>query len=260
MSEDTKSIPDYSNVFIFVIASFSDPIYIDFIKMRKLQFKKYNIPNAFLFDNESECPSNYIKDENDYFFDKIKSPYPETPNTHLNPHMILKFIKALKMFDLSKYDYILRINLSTYINFNMLPNVLVTLPKHHLASGHFHEYFLNGWDEYKNNYLILIIGTFMILSYDTVQYLKTYDLNDRVLYKHNDDNVLSHLLHRYAWPFIYQPQLLFGDTEDYNYNIKIADKYCFIRIKHEVSSRKHDISVWINLLNRFDNINYIRQS
>lgn len=250
---------DYSKVFVFVMSSFSDQVYIDFIKMHKLQFEKFQINHAFLFDNESECPPDYRKDKNDYFFDKTTSPYSTTPHPELNPSMILKFLKAIRMFDLSKYDYILRVNLSTYINYNLLlPNVLQKLPKQKLVSGYclnIHIKELN-FPNPEDNVSYIVSGCFIIFSYDSIQYLKSYDLNNSLLYQHNDDVILTIMLRCYAYPFIEQPMLEFGDFTVYNDNIKLTDNYCFIRIKHTISNRLNDVTVWRVLLKKHDQIDY----
>ena len=108
---------DFSRVFVFVLASFEADSYFHFIQMRKEIFSKYNIPHMFLFENEP--PSYYACDSNDYVLDREKFAFDPTitliPGFH--PLMIVKFLKGLQKIDFSKYDFILRINLSTYINF-----------------------------------------------------------------------------------------------------------------------------------------------
>ncbi len=121
----------FTDIFIFVVASFGEPVYYHMIKMRKLQLEKYNIPHRFLFDGP--CPSDYSPDENDIFYEKLQEPFPidfTVPYKAINPHMIIKFLKAIKdtSFDPNKYKFILRLNLSTFINFPLLLNKLSTTP------------------------------------------------------------------------------------------------------------------------------------
>ncbi len=131
---------DYTSIFVFVIASFGNPVYYDMIKMRKLQLEKYKIPNMFLFDGP--CPENYKPDENDVFYDPPQEPFPvefTVPNRQLNPHMIIKFLKAIKQTTLDKYKFIIRVNLSTFINFPILLKTLQETPTSRVCLAPFGE-------------------------------------------------------------------------------------------------------------------------
>jgi hypothetical protein len=120
---------NYTDIFIFVIASFGDPVYYDMIKMRKLQLQKYGISNMFVFDGP--FPNDYTPDQNDVCYTPPQEPFPvdfTVPYRSINPHMIIKFLKAIKTVDLSKYKFIARINLSTFVNFPLLLNKLQQTP------------------------------------------------------------------------------------------------------------------------------------
>lgn len=127
---------NFSDIFIFVIGSFGEPVYYHMIKMRKLQFAKYNIPHLFLLDGP--CPSDYTPDSTDIFFEKDQEPFPvnfTVPYRSINPHMIIKFLKTIKeeTFDPNKYKFILRINLSTFINFPLLLDKLSNTPTNNVC-------------------------------------------------------------------------------------------------------------------------------
>lgn len=235
--------------FAFVLASFGDTIYYDFIKMRKLQFLKYNIPNAFLFDDE--FPATYTKDENDFFFEKVKSPYPNDDPTWM-PHMTIKFLNALPLFDLSEYDFIIKVNLSTFVNFRNLENTMLTLPRSHLFAGSLATKFE------ENTLRHALHGGCTIFTYDTIQFLKQrIDANvkmDHYIYTHLEDVAISYIVHPYAWPFFYFNMLWFDDRHDYNEQIKHLNKYYMYRIRH--GGRHHDVNLWRILLKKFDQIEY----
>ena len=59
---------DFSRIFVFVVASFEYDCYYHFIQMRKEIFRKYNIPNMFLYEHPP--PKYYVRDENDYVLDE----------------------------------------------------------------------------------------------------------------------------------------------------------------------------------------------
>ena len=122
------SIP-IKKIFVFVIASLENPYYLEMVKLRKFQLKKYFIDYIYLFDDRKD--SFYTPEENrDLFFKK------PIESNHLNPHMILKFLKGIALIDENKYDFILRVNLSTFINFPLLYSKLNDLPEKKLFAGH----------------------------------------------------------------------------------------------------------------------------
>jgi hypothetical protein len=232
-------------VFIFVIASFGDPIYKELILLRKLQFSKYKIPHYFLFDEMSD----YMMDHNDIYLKKEDIESKALVNPNMNPFMIQRFLKGIKLIDENSYDYIIRVNISTFIN---IPVLLKELDiRHKFVLGHIMYQNLSEWEEYRDNKLVLFSGTCIIMSNDVITYLKTIDINDIILHKHNDDTVLSHLINKYI------------DTYS-NLNIcylennvccqeSLLNNYPLFRIKNSVN-RKYDILHWRYLLEKIDTI------
>jgi hypothetical protein len=237
-------------LFVFVIASFGDPIYIDLIKLRKIQFKKYNIPHLFIFDEQP--PPNYTFDDNDIYLEKeVIVNYKAPVNPHMNPYMIQRFLKSLKLIDESQYDYIIRVNISTFINYNQLTQQIDSFPKKRFASAHLIYQTLPDWNIYNSKELILFSGLCIIISSDTITYLKTIDINSEILSSHNDDTVLSHLLHEYIDS--YRPlHVTYLETNAICTDSQLINP--IIRIKN-MFDRRYDILHWINLLNYIDNIN-----
>jgi len=238
---------DPQKIFVFVVASFEEPAYLDFIKIRKAQFKKYNIPNMFLFDGIK--PAGF-GDENDVFFEKPIPPK-NIPNPHLNPHMILKFMKAIRTIDLLKYKLILRINLSTYINIPSLLHELAKFPLEKTAVANILKITFNDYELNSTYTVALLSGTCIIFSTDFISYLQSYDLNSPELNKHNDDVVLTHLANKFKCNCYHFPMFIWDSGEITN----DLQKYLLIRCKNE-EDRLFDVQKWIYLLKTIDGIDY----
>ncbi len=240
---------DMSNIFIFIVASFEEKAYKYFIKMRKLQLAKYNIPHKFLFDGP--CPDDYKPDENDVFYDKPQPPFPvpveNIPFPSINPHMIIKFMKAIKNpdFDPNQYKYILRINLSTFINFPKLFDTLPTLPTSKCCAAHSAIIDVGEWPIYRGGkHLRLASGTAQIFTPDFITWFRdNINFDNHDIYQHNDDVVLSH--------FIKQQNITIHPLT-LSYNRKDTNAL-LIRLK-SLENRFYDVESWANLLKEVDNI------
>ena len=176
-----------ATIFVFVIASFNKQIYLDCIRYKKMQFKKYGIPHYFVFDDLP--PPEYTFDENDLFFEKdpVKPPTIYFPNQkHIvpptsrcvpsqNPHMIRKFLKALNYINEDEYDFIVRTNLSTFINFPKLCRELDQFKneKCMVLAPLIHQHLVE-WDEYApgKKQMDLFSGTCIMMTPDLVFILK----------------------------------------------------------------------------------------
>lgn len=236
-------------VFIYVIASFGDPVYIELIKLRKLQLSKYNIPHYFLFDED--MPVDYTMDKNDIYLKKEDIMSHADVNPHMNPFMIQRFLKGLQLIDETSYDYIIRVNISTFINIDALLNELEEKPRSQFAMAHIIYQRLSDWKEYSTKDLRLFSGTCLIISKDVASYLKTINIYSDILHKHNDDTVISHILNQYIKEYS-NIDLCFLET-----NICCDEpslkKFFMFRIKNNMD-RNYDILHWIFLLRQIDNI------
>jgi hypothetical protein len=232
-------------VFIFVIASFGDPVYKELILLRKLQLSKYKIPHYFLFDELSD----YTMDQNDIYIKKENIESKAIVNPNMNPFMIQRFLKGIKLIDEYSYDYIIRVNISTFINIPVLLKELE--PRNKFVLGHIMYQNLSEWDEYCHNKLVLFAGTCIVMSNDVITYLKSIDINNLVLHKHNDDTVLSHLINQYIEKY---SKLNIHYLEN---NIccdeSLLNNYSLFRIKNTFD-RNYDILHWKYLLEKIDNI------
>ena len=247
---------DFSRIFVFVVASFEYDCFYHFIQMRKEIFRKYNIPNMFLFEHAT--PKYYTRDENDYVLDEDTDKFVMDPSIQIIPRfyplMIVKFLKALQKVDTTKYDFILRINLSTYINFPKLHALMYTYPRTKMIVGYIYLFPLHDWDEYRYKPHKFISGTCMIFTPDVAAHLKTYKLNDPVLYKHFDDTVISHLCLP-AIDYLWKIELLFVHN-----NRSISDEelleFPIIRIKYPLDQRDCELKRWMYLMELVDGIHY----
>lgn len=237
-------------IFIFVIASFNEPEYIDFIRLRKLQLQKYGVDHYFLFDDLP--PPNYEFDSKDIYIPKefIENKRADI-NPHMNPYMVIKFLKGLTKINEKEYDYIIRVNLSTFLN---IPKLIVKLqdkPRTNFAMSNIIKQILPDWETYNNTYLILLSGTCMIMSSDIVGKLKTVKLTSPILYMHNDDTVLSHIIVSYDPVIDNEPMYYLHNEKTCPH--EIFEKYCVYRIKNDWD-RSIDIKHWKYLLKHIDNI------
>ncbi len=237
------------NVFVVVIASFDNPYFIDFIKMRKLQFKAQNIPHCFVF--EGDCPPTYQRDIHDIFFPKVKSIKNEL---HLN--MTLKFLKSLQIIDETKYDYIVRVNISTYLNMDILSKKLEGEPRTNYIGGHTLKFPLPDWTVQPTGNVHFVSGTCMIFSSDVIGKMKQVHYDSFELETHTDDVVLSHLakqaganvkthsMNVVKWDMP-SPQEL---ERDYIYRCK--------HFSSDPEMRREDVLKWIFLLKQLNGIDY----
>ena len=232
-------------LFVFIIASFNEPVYIELIKLRKLQLKKLAIPHYFVFDDIP--PPEYTTDENDLFFEKVIPVKPALVNPHMNPFMITKFLKALKMINESEYDVILRINISTFVDFEKLRFELGSLQRPYAAAHLIHQTLDNHFNGiYKYNPLTLLSGTCIAMTSEIITFLKTIDLNLDVLSELNDDTVLSHLIQTFTRN-VYNIDMQFLENIYLNEDI---GKFSLFRIKCQ--DRYDDIVIWKNILKHFE--------
>lgn len=243
--------PNYLSrkVLFVVIGSFNVPIYRDLVKFRKLLFKKYGLKNYFLFDGPQ--PDDYIADEEDIFIEKTKVPshiskLMTVPNPQINPHMTLKFLKFINKMNFDNYDFVVRLNLSTYVNFEKFNNRLYHLNKTKTLAGHTMGTHL----EIPFYTPTMVSGTCMVFSIDCIEYLKLFDENNPLVYMHNDDVVLSHISRHYISSFTHL-DMLFIEDNLHLHNTNILNHF-LIRIKN--SDRNKDVEMWKYLMKNIDRI------
>jgi hypothetical protein len=237
----------FNEIFVFVIASKEEPAYLEMIRMRKMQFEKYQIPHAFLYDGEAHDG----QDPTDFYYEK--EPVAGIVHPHMNPHMIMKFMKAVRHTNLSSYRFVLRINLSTYINFPRLLSYVETLPNDHVAAGYTMHLTIPdcAMERYHTTPMHLLSGCAMIFSPDVVHHLQEYDHSaTNVLHMHNDDVVLTHIVQEYGCKLIHLPMLHWWYSEWTEH----AKHALLIRLKDD-HDRMNDVKKWRELMRVVDEIN-----
>jgi len=243
---------DYSRILILVMASFDNSAYIPLIQMRKQQLQKYNIPHYFVFDNYPKPSQKYEIDKNvDLFFPPQSHNRVDQFNPRYNPHMILKFLQTLHKIDESAYDFVVRVNVSTFLNFYQLHSHLSCLRPTKLVSAHVFKHILPEWPKYSQVPATFLSGTCIVMSPDIIQCLKKISLTRDDLCLHNDDAVLSHLLRPLVPQFHHQSMLwLEGDAPlEFDRSVPI------IRVKRQTPRKT--VETWQTLLRLIDGIDYV---
>lgn len=225
--------------------------YFDIIK-NKIAFKDgidvYNLYN----DNNL----NFILQPNDFFYKNVNSfvesnEFDAANYCVFNMHeMFLKFYTFLKdNIDLiNNYDYIVRCNSSTFINFRRLHEIVETLPRANCYAG----YKLND---------ILVSGTCCVFSKDVILKLIDTEL-DCIQYKDNyDDVAIGNLIsNTHSIP----PT----NIEWYNFSsgitpteqeIQTSLNYPIIRIRNNNSREEIDVDIWKRLFNLYQECYFSQQ-
>uniref|UniRef100_A0A6C0KCF2 Glycosyltransferase n=1 Tax=viral metagenome TaxID=1070528 RepID=A0A6C0KCF2_9ZZZZ len=238
-------------LFVIIIASFDKPVYFDFIKFRKLQLKQYNIPHLFVYDTEP--PEDFVCDSNDFIF-KRSEPNLNVNTIHpeYNPHMIVKFLRALHVIP-STYDYVVRVNLSTFINFPLLCNTLRNSPRVKYAGGHNICVCLPDWcfSLRPTDVIDFMSGTFMVFSKDVIEYFKTLPFDSLMYHTHNDDVIISHLTKKNGILITHIDMCYSNDSSP------IDSSYIIYRVRHENDREIKDTTTWKKLLGIIDYIDII---
>jgi hypothetical protein len=242
------------NVLFLVMAGFETPHYVEEVRLRKLQFQKHGVHHKFLFDS---VPETYTPDENDLIFPKL-DPIPELHEKmglrDLHPFMIQKFVRALQTIDLSPYDFIVRVNISTYIHIENFMKFCEGLPKKSLAAANrfkLEDIELLGYNRHTNPFT-LFSGTCILMSKDIGEKLRVLHMHSMAFYAHNDDVALTYYLDKYAKVKINIP-MYWCDATDQPCPEWAMQQYAIIRIKH-YTNPEVDIRQWKRCLSYIDKI------
>jgi hypothetical protein len=239
-------------IFIYIIASFGESIYKELIKLRKLQLLKYKIDHYFLFDEDP--PIDYVMNKNDVYLKKEDIISHSKINPHMNPFMIQRFLKGLQLIDETQYDYIIRVNISTFININLLLKELENKSRYQFVMAPLISQHISDWEEYKLKISTILSGTCIIMSNDIITNLKNINIYDPILHKHNDDTVISHLIKSYVKHYCNINIYLFESIS--SLDTTIFDTFSLYRIKNDID-RDYDILHWEYLLKEIDNIDIV---
>lgn len=226
-------------IFVVVIGSFEQPCYAHMLRMRRQQLEARGIPHLFLLDGEK--PADYALGPCDMWIEKNPAFDPKA----MNPHMIVKFLKGLRTVKVEDYDYIVRVNASTYIQFPALFSCLEAWPRGGVVGG----YLL------KQQIPAVRLGSFqfasgmcMIFSSDVARYLQELPLDLDVYKKSYDDVILGHLLLEKGFRLIHTPVVFhIGDKLQ-----PVKNGHMLYRVRHP--DRKNDVIIWRELLKMHEGI------
>ena len=154
------------------------------------------IPHLFLLDGVK--PDEFELGPHDLWIEKN----PAFDSRAMNPHMIVKFLKGLKLINVGDYDYIVRVNASTYIQFSALFSLLEGWPRVGAAGGFL---LTQGIQSLRLDRFQFISGMCMVFSSDVAYYLQEVPLDLDVYGKSYDDVVLSFIIKDVVKTWIHVP-------------------------------------------------------
>ena len=221
--------------YVFIITSRDNPLYEEFDKMRRRLMEAKGIPHKFLINGP--LPSGYTLKE-----DEVLGADPS-----FTPGMFWKFYHACNdLLGAGAEDYIVRVNSSTFLNFDVLANeVIPSLPKERCLAG---PYFQEPEVPFP-----FVSGTVMIFSRDVIADLLTIPVDHPIIPKFYDDAVISYLLNIWkGYPIINLNHFLivYSAVHSRDYKIYLPDHVAFIRVKNvPVGDRFwNDTYVWGELM------------
>ena len=162
--------------------------------------------------------------------------------------MLQRFLQLKYHVDVRHYDFIIRVNISTYINIKRLKNEIHTFPKQHFFAGYLFQNPMPLYEEYKNSPFIFVSGTCTILSRDVYDGLAYIDIHDRRLYTANDDVAMSYIIKKFVSSFTHIPMALVENDA-----MPPLNNALLYRIKH-YQSRDKEVNHWKFLLNKYDSL------
>jgi len=158
-----------------------------------------------------------------------------------------KTIKAFRYFtNIERYDFIVRTNISTVLNFKLLCNYLNSIPKNNIYAGSI--YFKLSWldeisgitkettQKYNLNELNFFQGTCIILSFDVVKFM--LGNQEKIIHEIIDDVSIALFIKTYMTP-LYDSCLLNIPSPKYIVlprDILPRDKYIFDIVVFRIKS------------------------
>lgn len=204
------------------------------LRLRRRQLEHLGLPHLFLLDGVK--PADFELGPHDIWIEKNPAFDPKA----MNPHMIVKFLKGLKLINVGDYDYIVRVNASTYIQFSALFSLLEGWPRVGAAGGFL---LTQGIPALWIERFQFISGMCMVFSSDVAQHLQGLPHDLDVYQKSYDDVVLSFMIKDVVKTWIHVRFVFYtGDRMKLPRQVEGP----FHRVRH--TDRDHDILVWRELL------------
>ena len=224
--------------YVFVVSSRNSPCYEKFDSIRRKQLQDLGIPYKILLNGA--LPEGYVLQEDEEY----------TPEEAMTPTMALKFIKGCRQLaDIGFPDFIVRVNSSTFVDFNTLGQLLHCLPSEKCLAGHnMHMKEETGITEFMH-------GTAMIFSKDVVEYLINVYLEpseNKCINDYPDDVSLSIIAKQYCNSLI-DARLLYKFFINYTElpsEINCQEQHIFFRILNS-NRMEIDVKIWEILRDHF---------
>lgn len=222
--------------FVFIVTSRDRPEYSVFDSMRRHQLQQLKIPYMFLYNNNNSLDNIDLQDDEWNYRDD-----------RANPGMYYKFKHALRCINLSKYDYILRLNSSTFVDFTRLEEFVIPgLSKQRCLAGNIFDFTC----EDDKSITHILSGTAIVMSSDVATWFQNTDneFEKDVIYDNPDDIAISTICQELGKYRLFELGMFFGWSEN-DSGDTFSDTTVFYRIKNS-DRMKTDIAIWQGLLKK----------
>jgi len=224
--------------YVFIVSSRNSPCYEKFDSIRRKHLKGLAIPYKFLLNGT--LPEGYVLQEDEEY----------TPEEEMTPTMAIKFLHGCRQLEEDGLpEYIIRVNSSTFVDFDSIRDVLTVLPREKCLAGH------NMHMEEETGITEFMHGTAMIFSRDIIEYLldvqygpsETKCIND-----YPDDVSLSIIAKQYCETFIDMRPLykFFTGYTELPSEISCDSQHIFFRILNS-NRAEIDVGIWEILRDHF---------
>jgi hypothetical protein len=225
--------------YVFIVSSRNSPCYEKFDSIRRKHLKGLAIPYKFLLNGA--LPEGYVlKDDEEY-----------TPEEEMTPTMTLKFLHGCRRLAEDYLpEYIIRVNSSTFVDFNRITRLLTVLPREKCLAGH------NMLMEEETGITEFMHGTAMIFSKDVIEYLlnmKMGPFENKCINDYADDVTLSVFSKKYCETFIDMRPLykFFTGYTELPSEISCNSRHIFFRILNPPYRMEIDVGIWEILRDHF---------
>ena len=239
--------------YVYVITSRNNPIYEEFDKIRRKQMEDLQIPHKFLL-NGALPPGYSLKDDEVYYPEDSVAPWGETLTLSeaYTPGMFWKFYAEIQR-GLPQVDFILRLNSSTFVDFQRFEEVaLPLLPRKKCFAGNVFDFDVVGGCTPMQQ-ISIISGTAMIFSRDVLEWFSgvVLDMDDEnvkyCIEEEPDDCAISNILRQLGGYRFFDLGAFFTHMEAVAEVLN--ESTIFYRIKND-DRINTDVLIWQSLLKR----------
>lgn len=216
-----------------VVLTYDTSLYNQFDSLKRRYLENRNTDYYFVYNGTDTTKHNLANRTINYFS--------EEKHPAGIPMMFRKFIEVIKSGLLDEYDFVIRSNSSTFINIDVIKEILQTKTTR----------LYMGKCEIDDPSPNFVSGTCTIFSADTLKLLA--ENSDTVNHYREDDVVIGQIMKNIGIPATYLPWYEF-----YNYNIhnipnsdqiQEALKQPHIRIMNPINREIIDIKIWEKIMN-----------